>query len=133
MARIHIARHARSTLLGSTRKRQLEESFRRLRIESLDDLNTVDHRRLDYPRRQKLSHRIGGQRWIQTERAVRTEREARSPELKSAGGNPVMKDSEWAVWIQGQNHDLGLHESHRRSEAESQRLGGRGDRRQLLP
>ena len=133
MPRIHIARQARSRLLGSTRQRQLEERSRRLRIESLYDLDTIYHRRRDYPERQKLSRCISRERWIQTQRAVRTESEARSPKLKSVAGNSVVEYSERAVLIEGQNHDLGLHEPHWWSEAESHWLRRRGDRRQLLP
>ena len=90
MARIHIARQARSRLLGSTRQWQLEEHFRWLRIESLHNLDTIDHSRSDYPESEKFSSYVGRERRIQAQRAVRTEREACSPELKSAAGNPVV-------------------------------------------
>jgi hypothetical protein len=133
MPRIHIARQARSMLLGSTRQWQLEEGFRWLRIESLHNLHTIDHRWRDYPQSEKLSRCIGRQSRIQAQRAMWTECEARTPELKSAAGNSVVKYSERTVLIEGQNHYLGLHEPQWRSETESHRLGGRRNRRQSLP
>ena len=133
MARIHIARQARSRLLGSTRQWQLEEHFRWLWIESLHNLDTIDHSRSDYPESEKFSSYVGRERRIQAQRAVRTECEACSPELKSAAGNPVVKYSKRSMLIERQNHDLCLHEPQWRSEAESHRLGGRRNRRQPFP